>query len=452
MAAETEQGSRGAADSQADPQTAMRLTSPLGADRPRVALSFGTFILVGVYDGVIGVLLPSIILAYGLTKATVSLIFPASAAGYLLAALNSGALLARLGRRRLLALGAGLWTVGLLTVGMAPPFAVIPVAVFCAGFGVAIIDAGLNAYIAGLPRGAGLLNYLHAFYGVGALLGPALATFVLLNGLGWNFTAIIIAAGISLALVGYLTIFRGVDTAPQQIDQAGQASQASDGAGEARRDENTAERRAERTLLAETLRSPVIWLCAIFLCVYVGVEVSLGSWTYSLLTEARRVAALPASRMISGYWVGLTLGRVALGHIADRAGPRRLIQLAIIGVALALVLVWFAPSVWLAALGLLLTGFCLGPIFPSSIALISQHVSPRLQQSAIGFAASLGSMGAALFPFLAGMLAQRAGLGSLPPYALGLAVVMFGLWRWFTARLDQSDRVAHGASEASALD
>ena len=55
---------------------------------------------------------------------------------------------------------------------------------------------------------------------------------------------------------------------------------------------------------------------------------------------------------------------------------------------------------------------------------MSQLVPSRILASAIGFLASLGSMGAALFPWLAGTLAQAVGLWSLMPYVIALTIAM----------------------------
>ncbi|MGH2516508.1 MAG: MFS transporter, partial [Ktedonobacterales bacterium] len=128
------------------------------------------------------------------------------------------------------------------------------------------------------------------------------------------------------------------------------------------------------------------------------------------------------------YWLGLTLGRIVLGHVANRIGSQRLVLACLAGVFAGVLLVWGAPAGAVAAAGLWLTGFSLGPIFPTTISVISGLVSPRLQQSAIGFAASLGSMGSALFPWLAGNLIQRIGLWSLLPYLCVLTIVMLAIW------------------------
>jgi MFS family permease len=109
-------------------------------------------------------------------------------------------------------------------------------------------------------------------------------------------------------------------------------------------------------------------------------------------------------------------------------GNKRLIQGCLAGVVVGILLFWFAPIEGIAAAGLWLTGFSLGPIFPTTIALMPNLVSARILPTAIGFIVSLGSMGAALFPWLAGNLGQRVGLWSLLPYAIILTAVMLGIW------------------------
>jgi cyanate permease len=55
-------------------------------------------------------------------------------------------------------------------------------------------------------------------------------------------------------------------------------------------------------------------------------------------------------------------------------------------------------------------------------------VPARIVPSAIGFVASLGSLGAAFFPWIAGNLAESIGLWSLLPYVIALTMVMLLLW------------------------
>ncbi|MFL5627019.1 MAG: MFS transporter, partial [Ktedonobacteraceae bacterium] len=285
-----------------------------------------------------------------------------------------------------------------------PPFFIVLAAALLLGAGVAMLDAGLNTYIAILPGNTTLLNYLHAFYGVGAWLGPVVASAVLAIQWGWN-SVYWIWGGMSLVLLlGIVGIYK--ERLPTQ----------------------KSETKAEGNILVATLRLRIVWLAALFLLVYVGAEVSLGSWSYSLLTEERHGALLISGWIVSGYWFGLTLGRLILGKVGQKVGNKRLIEGSLVGVMIGLLLVWWGPTALVSAVGLWLTGFCLGPIFPTTIALMSGMVTSRVLAGAIGFMTSLGSMGAALFPWLAGNLAQHLGLWSLLPFVIILSVCMLGLW------------------------
>lgn len=379
----------------------------------RVALAFFAFILVGANDGALGVLIPSIRAHYNVDKATVGLIFLAGTAGYLIAAFSSGLLLHKLGQRLFLALGTAAFLSGVAIMSLMPPFYLVPAPLILLGLGVAIIDAGLNSFIAVLPRGISLLNYLHAFYGVGALLGPLLASALIATGFGWNSIYMVWVGVSALLLIGAVILFQGRSSLQQQDGgEDGEAAHSEEGGN----------------VMAGALRLRALWLAALFLFFYVGIEVSLGSWSYSFLTEERHQTALVSGWVVSGYWLGLTIGRVALARVAERLGSARLIELCIGGVIVGTLIVWLIPLSIAPAVGFWLVGFCLGPIFPTTIASMPQLMPARLVPSAIGFLASVGAMGAALFPWLAGNLAERLGLGSLLPYAAILTAGMLAVW------------------------
>jgi fucose permease len=378
------------------------------AVRRRIAAAFAAFVLIGATDGATGVLLPSLQAHYGVGKGIISLIFLALTTGYIVAAFSSGLLVALLGQRRFLMLGAVGFALGAGIVSLRPPFAILLVTMLGLGFGFAIIDAGLNTYITGLPEKTTLLNNLHAFYGIGGFLGPIIASAVLAAGLPWNTVYALWGLCGLMLLTGFGTLF---DTGPASSRHP--VTQAA-GTG----------------LLTDTLRLRLVWLAAIFLLFYVGAEVSLGSWSYSFLTEVRHHGSLLSGWSVSGYWLGITLGRLTLARLAARRAiaDASLIRYCLIGAAIGVLVIWLAPLPALAAFGLWLTGYALGPIYPTTIALVPNLVPPRLVPSAVGFLASLGSMGAALFPWLAGNLAQAVGLWSLMPYVLVLTIIMSGVW------------------------
>jgi fucose permease len=386
--------------------------------RLTIGISFFAFILIGLNDGAVGVLLPGMQHTYHTGKDTISLLFLAGTVGYFSASFNNGLLLNKLGTRRFLLLATVIVAFGFALLSSRPPFLLLLLGIIPIGFGGAMLDAGLNSYIAGLPNNSVLLNYLHAFYGTGALLGPLVASTFLAIGWVWNTVYFVWIGLATLLLIGIGAAFRHVNR-----EAAVQKEEAKEGGN----------------VLLLALRQRVVWLAALFLLFYVGAEVSLGSWSFSFLTQERHGQTLFSGWTVSGYWVGLTLGRLLLGRVAQRIGNRRLIEVCLAGVVVGMLLVWFIPQLAVTALVLCLTGFSLGPIFPTTIALMSDTVPSRLLSSAIGFLASLGNMGGALLPWIAGNLAQHFGLWTLLPYVIVLTAIMLLLWMIIQTRPPQEE-------------
>jgi len=387
----------------------MKKTSSLS-----LVVAFFGFVLVGISGGAAGVLLPSLSAYYHVDNAVIGLLFILSSTGYFLAALNGGLLVERLGLRRFLLLGTVIVAIGVFGFSLEPPFALALVAEFLIGWGIGMQETGLNIYITAQPRHATLLNYLHAFYGVGALIGPIGASVLLAVRWGWN-SVYLFLGGLSLVLLlGFVAI-----TAFKLPDSE--------------RKEN--EKPVEGNVLRAALIYPAVWLAALFLLVYVGVEVSLGNWSYTFLLNARQQGTVTAGWIVSGYWLGLTLGRFVLQRLAERfgVGNRRLMYACMLGCALGLFVIWFLPGGLMAAIGFLLVGFSIGPIYPLTVAITPRLVPVRLAASVIGFLISLSMIGLAFFPWVAGVLLQVVGMWSLLPYTLALTALMIVLW-WSLSR------------------
>jgi len=378
------------------------------ATRPQLGTAFFGFVLIGVVSGAWGVLLPSVGTYYHVDQSVIGLLFFVSAAGYFLSALSTGFLTTVLGQRWYLVTGTALFILCCLCISLEPPFALVLIIRLFQGMAIAIIEAGLNMFFASLPNNTALLNYLHAFYGVGALLGPLIASTILVLSWGWN-TAFLAWTLLALPLlIGLFTLFR----------------QRSFGAAH---DEQTAK---EESSLLIAIKIPVVWVATLFLLFYAGIEVSLGNWGYTFLLENRHESDVLAAWIVSGYWLGLTLGRFVLNYIAERLrlGLSRLMYICIGGVVLGILLIWLIPGVVASAIAFFLIGTSLGPIYPSTVALLPQLVPSRMRSSAMGFLIGLSIIGVALFPWIAGTLAQYAGIWSLLPFTFGLTMVMLALW------------------------
>lgn len=73
----------------------------------------------------------------------------------------------------------------------------------------------------------------------------------------------------------------------------------------------------------------VTWLCALFLLGYVGVEVALGGWIVTFMIRVRQGSAFASGMTATGFWLGITVGRVVLGFVTPRVGEKVAISVSV---------------------------------------------------------------------------------------------------------------------------
>jgi fucose permease len=154
---------------------------------PVFLLSCLTYLSVALPGSTLGMLWPSMRMSIHEPVGALGIVLVAGVAAAVVSSAATGRVLVRVRQGPLLAFGAALVSAALAAEAAAPALWIIAAgsAVFSTGFGV--IDAALNAYAAGHfgPRD---INWMHASYGLGAMLGPLLVTALLASGSGWRLT------------------------------------------------------------------------------------------------------------------------------------------------------------------------------------------------------------------------------------------------------------------------
>lgn len=146
------------------------------------------------------------------------------------------------------------------------------------------------------------------------------------------------------------------------------------------------------------------------------------------MLRVRHGTPFDSGLVATGFWLGLTFGRMILGFVTGKIGEKVAITvylLASMGLELCF---WLIPNFISSAIFAAWLGFFLGPMFPAAIVVATKLLPQRLHVSAIGFAAAFGGGGAAIFPFAVGAIAQARGVWVLQPIALALLVVILALW------------------------
>ena len=375
-----------------------------------VFLAYVAFIALGMPDGLLGVGWPSIRTGFSIPLDAIGMLLAASVAGYMTSSFFAGPLMRRMGIGRMLA--ASCATTGLALIGytLVPEWWMMVLLGVAAGLGAGAIDAGLNTYAAA-HFSHGLMQWLHASWGIGVTLGPIIMTVALTQLNSWRVGYRVVGTFQLLLALGFIL----------SLKMWGQNNRPGGEQGSRRLTDY-------QTSMGETLRHPQVWLSMALFFLYVGAEGSLGIWAYSLLTESRGVDPALAGFFAGSYWATFTVGRVVAGLFTRRLGLNRLVLVGLAGAILGAVLLIWNSSETANVLAVALIGISIAPIFPGLMSGTSQRVGDHFAANTIGMQMAATGFGAAVIPALMGVLARQISLEVIPICLLAVYAELAGVF------------------------
>lgn len=138
--------------------------------------------------------------------------------------------------------------------------------------------------------------------------------------------------------------------------------------------------------MLDIIKSKTVGLFALFTLFYVGLEVTLGGWmpTYLILV---RGGTANSGYISTGFFAGLTLGRLVFIDLNRRLGERRAVYVYTAGALALEFVVWFVPSLIGSAVAVSFVGLLLGPMYVLIMGVVAKILPRHLQSGAIGFIA-----------------------------------------------------------------
>ena len=253
-------------------------------------------------------------------------------------------------------------------------------------------DVSVDGRTAGLGK-------LHVFFGLGAV-GVPFALGMLLGRL--SYTTLIAAVGVLCIVPLVVTALPRVPT-PKQSQ--GLPLEPAKG----------------------LLRDPILLTFGVMLFLESGMEITIGGWTATFFKEELQITDQRALVYLSLYWLGLMMGRMALGPLLRRlSAPRLMLACMSVGFAGAWLLIGARePSG--AVLGVFLLGLGFSATFPVVLGLVADRYV-ALSGTAFSIVIVMALTGGMLLPYATGVLGNAYGLrGSLlivPAALLALAALL----------------------------
>lgn len=387
-------------------------------------LAFIAFISLGLPDALLGIAWPFMRADLNQPLAANGIIVLAATIGAALSGFFSARMGRLLGIGRLLSLSCLLTGSALFGYTLAPSLLWVAVASAVIGLAAGATDATINGYIA-KNFSAGLMQWLHASFGIGITLGPIVMTWVLVQQFDWQL-GYQIHSVIQLLLMLLFFTTAGLWLVVQRAPSAG-APEAVPHAAD-----------THTTSMFESFGTVRIWLSmGLFFC-YTGLEFSMGLWTFSLLTDIRGLTTAQAGTWVSVYWGMFTVGRIVMGFVSNRFSQTQLMTLSFALAAIGALVYALNLSSMANLLALVLIGFAYAPMYPAMVSGTLIRVGPKHFNNAIGLQVTAASLGIAILPGSIGLLVTQFSLALFPWLLLGLTAVLGGLYL-MAYRLGDSD-------------
>lgn len=354
------------------------------SSKATIILSCIVFIALGILTAAIGPVLPYLAGNTLSTLESVGAIFTALFLGAFLAQIGAGTLTDKLGPRPVLITGLVIMSAGMVGVTFSRSLPMMLASGLLAGLGHGAVDISVNLLAARVfqERSTAAVNLVNFFFGVGAVAGPAMASFTINR---WNtgIPVIWVGVGILLLSIPFIAFFLLSPLAKPM--------------------------KAVEVKREPFYRSPLLWIAGLILFLYVGAENGMGGWTGTYMQKTTAITADKAALVVSGFWMTLTLGRLIGAYLGTRWTSDRLVAVSFAGAVIGgLLLVFTTGNLALTVTAVLITGLFFGPIYPTTFS-ISASLFKESSGKAAGLIVALASLGGMFLPPLQGVVLTRFG-------------------------------------------
>ncbi|WRS28553.1 MFS transporter [Oscillospiraceae bacterium MB08-C2-2] len=374
-----------------------------------LALIYLAFVSLGLPDSLLGSSWPLMQQTFGVPVRNAGYISVAISCSTIVSSLFSHRVIQRFGTGKVTAVSVAMTALALLGFSYAPSFYWLLLLAIPLGLGAGAVDSGLNEFVAEHYE-AYHMSWLHCSWGVGAMLGPVLISFLSRQGGGWR------SGYFGVAMIQVVLVVLLLFSLPMWKKMAAKALP----------NPNQAEKLPEKRVgLFNSLRlagAPSAMLAFFF---YTAAENTFMLWGASYLVNTRGLGGESAAGWSSLFFVGITLGRFISGFASLRIGSEGLIRIGEATMFTGLILLLLPLPVPFALAAFVLVGTGFAPVFPSLLHQTPVYFGKENAQGVMSLQMASAYAGITLIPPLFGQIFERSSFHWLSPLLLLCGIGLF---------------------------
>lgn len=388
------------------------------------------FVSLGLPDTLLGSAWPVMQGELGVSLDAQGLITVTVSCATIFSCLMTERIVRHLGTAKLTALCGFITAASLLGYSLSPSYLWLIVISIPLGLGAGAVDTCLNNYGA-LYLKAKHVNWMTCCYGLGATVGPLILSFVLADGGSWRRGYLIIAMiqiCISVFLVITLPVWRGRDHRgiENRDIRREEKNFGADSGMDITRTNSVSEKGNRKPLLL----IPGVAFALICYALFFAIQYGTALWTPSYLVGFRSFSPDSAAQTTSVFYFCVMMGRLVCGFLSEKFSDKALLRLGI-GLCIAGTFCLSLPLPFVLYYGAIaLVGLGCAPIFPSMLHMTPTRFGRENSQRIVGFQMAAAYAGDVLISPFIGVVAERAGLYTIPIFLMVLCVLILILSEW----------------------
>lgn len=401
------------------------------------AVAFAYFAF-GAITNVAGAIIPKIRESYSVSSSLSAFLAATFFIAYGITSIPWGIFMEKFSKKTTLIISSVITTLGVLLFAAIPGFLPNMTAMFLCGVGITGIQVALNPLVAEISDPAKYSRNLTMFMvinGAGSYAAPQLVTLIKNGGFHWSmtywiFTIIALIMTIAISFPAYPQD-EGKNDRDQEARASGSGEISAEAIAKARSDElKTRNSKEEKNLTIELLtKNPLIYLYALGIFLYVGVEVGVANTIGFYLQDKLNIESLlgdtaeaAKNNAISNYWGGLLVGRFVGTVVLNWVSGRHAIMIYISLAALSLYFATHSENINLVLVAFPAIGFFISIMFPTIYSLCTNSFPKEYSSAVSGILCTAIIGGAVIGPVIAYIAEMTQGSMEVSNWDTGLLV------------------------------